>query len=118
MKDLDTGQITNNTIDEVFKKDGAKSTVVVTQLEPSVRYEKDATRAKGEANVTTTGTSGTSTVTTTYSVDPNTGDLIEHVGQPVVKQPAIETVVKVAAKDEVEYIKKETTLLRRQQATQ
>ncbi|WP_172925568.1 G5 domain-containing protein [Streptococcus sp. 1343] len=106
MKDLDTGQITNNTIDEVFKKDGAKSTVVVTQLEPSVRYEKDATRAKGEANVTTTGTSGTSTVTTTYSVDPNTGDLIEHVGQPVVKQPAIETVVKVAAKDEVEYIKK------------
>ncbi|MBF9619344.1 G5 domain-containing protein [Streptococcus pseudopneumoniae] len=106
MKDLDTGQITNNTIDEVFKKDGAKSTVVVTQLEPSVRYEKDATRAKGEANVTTAGTSGTSTVTTTYSVDPNTGDLIEHVGQPVVKQPAIETVVKVAAKDEVEYIKK------------
>ncbi|MDS9310964.1 G5 domain-containing protein, partial [Streptococcus pseudopneumoniae] len=106
MKDLDTGQITNNTIDEVFKKDGAKSTVVVTQLEPSVRYEKDATRAKGEANVTTTGTSGTSTVTTTYSVNPNTGDLIEHVGQPVVKQPAIETVVKVAAKDEVEYIKK------------
>ncbi|WP_172929934.1 YSIRK-type signal peptide-containing protein [Streptococcus sp. 3874] len=101
MKDLDTGQITNNTIDEVFKKDGAKSTVVVTQLEPSVRYEKDATRAKGEANVTTTGTSGTSTVTTTYSVDPNTGDLIEHVGQPVVKQPAIETVVKVAAKDKV-----------------
>lgn len=106
MKDLDTGQITNNTIDEVFKKDGAKSTVVVTQLEPSVRYEKDATRAKGEANVTTAGTSGTSTVTTTYSVNPNTGDLIEHVGQPVVKQPAIETVVKVAAKDEVEYIKK------------
>ncbi|MBW8098425.1 G5 domain-containing protein [Streptococcus pseudopneumoniae] len=106
MKDLDTGQITNNTIDEVFKKDGVKSTVVVTQLEPSVRYEKDATRAKGEANVTTTGTSGTSTVTTTYSVNPNTGDLIEHVGQPVVKQPAIETVVKVAAKDEVEYIKK------------
>lgn len=106
MKDLDTGQITNNTIDEVFKKDGAKSTVVVTQLEPSVRYEKDATRAKGEANVTTAGTSGTSTVTTTYSVNPNTGDLIAHIEQPVVKQPAIETVVKVAAKDEVEYIKK------------
>ncbi|NIB75960.1 YSIRK-type signal peptide-containing protein [Streptococcus pseudopneumoniae] len=106
MKDLDTGQITNNTIDEVFKKDGAKSTVVVTQLEPSVRYEKDATRAKGEANVTTAGTSGTSTVTTTYNVNPNTGDLIAHIEQPVVKQPAIETVVKVAAKDEVEYIKK------------
>ena len=106
MRDSDTGQITNNTLDEVFKKDGAKSTVVDTQLEPSVRYEKDATRAKGEANVTTAGTPGTSAVTTTYSVNPNTGDLIEHVGQPVVQQPAIETVVKVAAKDEVEYIKK------------
>ena len=106
MRDSDTGQITNNTLDEVFKKDGAKSTVVVTQLEPSVRYEKDATKAKGEANVTIAGTPGTSAVTTTYSVNPNTGDLIEHVGQPVVQQPAIETVVKVAAKDEVEYIKK------------
>ena len=106
MRDSDTGQITNNTLDEVFKKDGAKSTVVVTQLEPSVRYEKDATKAKGEANVTIAGTPGTSTVTTTYSVNPNTGDLIAHVGQPVVQQPAIETVVKVAAKDEVEYIKK------------
>ena len=106
MRDSDTGQITNNTIDEVFKKDGAKSTVVDTQLEPSVRYEKDATKAKGEANVTIAGTPGTSTVTTTYSVNPNTGDLIAHIEQPVVQQPAIETVVKVAAKDEVEYIKK------------
>ena len=106
MRDSDTGQITNNTLDEVFKKDGAKSTVVVTQLEPSVRYEKDATRAKEGAKVTVSGTPGTSAVTTTYSVNPNTGDLIEHVGQPVVQQPAIETVVKVAAKDEVEYIKK------------
>ena len=106
MRNSDTGQITNNTLDEMFKKDGAKSTVVVTQLEPSVRYEKDATRAKEGAKVTVSGTPGTSTVTTTYSVNPNTGDLIEHVGQPVVQQPAIETVVKVAAKDEVEYIKK------------
>ena len=53
----------------MFKKDGAKSTVVVTPIEPSVRYEKDATRAKGEANVTTAGTQGTSTVTTTYTVN-------------------------------------------------
>ena len=59
MKNPDTGQITKNTLDEVFKKDGAKSTVVVTPIEPSVRYEKDATRAKGEANVTTAGTPGT-----------------------------------------------------------
>ena len=106
MKDPDTGQITKNTLDEVFKKDGAKAKVVVTPLDPSVRYEKDATRAKEEAKVTVSGTPGTSTVTTTYTVNPNNGEAIAHVGQPVVKQPATETVVKVAAKDEVEYIKK------------
>ena len=104
MKDPDTGQITKNTLDEVFKKDGAKSKVVVTPLEPSVRYEKDATKAKGEANVTTAGTPGTRTVTTTYTVNPTDGSLIPHEGQPVIK-PSTPTVVKVPAKDEVEYLK-------------
>ena len=104
IKDLDTGQITKNTLDEVFKKDGAKSTVVVTQLEPSVRYEKDATRVKGEAKITVAGTPGTSTVTTTYTVNLTDGSLVPHEGQPVIK-PSIPTVVKVPAKDEVEYLK-------------
>ena len=104
MKDPDTGQITKNTLDEVFKKDGAKSTVVVTPLEPSVRYDKDATRAKGEAKITTAGIQGTRTVTTTYTVNPTDGSLIPHEGQPVIK-PSTPTVVKVPAKDEVEYLK-------------
>ncbi|MFX1801920.1 G5 domain-containing protein, partial [Campylobacter jejuni] len=84
--------------------DVAKSTVVVTPIKPSVRYEKDATRAKGEANVTTAGTPGTSTVTTTYTVNPADGSLIPHEGQPVIKS-STPTVVKVPAKDEVEYFK-------------
>ncbi|WP_269798722.1 YSIRK-type signal peptide-containing protein [Streptococcus mitis] len=104
MKDPDTGQITKNTLDEVFKKDGAKSKVVVTPIQPSVRYEKDATRAKGGANVTEVGTPGTRTVTTTYTVNPTDGSLIPHEGKPVIK-PSTPTVVKVPAKDEVEYLK-------------
>ena len=104
MKNPDTGQITKNTLDEVFKKDGAKSTVVVTPLEPSVRYEKDATRAKGEAKITVGGTSGTSTVTTTYTVNPTDGSLVRHEGKSVIKQ-STPTVVKVPAKDEIEYLK-------------
>ena len=113
MKNTDTGQITKNTLDEVFKKDGAKSTVVVTPIQPSVRYEKDATRAKGEANVTTAGTPGTSTVTTTYTVNSTDGSLIPHE-EPAVVVPSKPTVVKVPAKDkvvetpiepEVEYVK-------------
>ena len=104
MKDPDTGQITKNTLDEVFKKDGAKSKVVVTPIQPSVRYEKDATKAKGEAKITVAGTPGTRTVTTTYTVNPTDGNLIPHEGKPVIK-PSTPTVVKVPAKDEVEYLK-------------
>ncbi|MGR5846665.1 G5 domain-containing protein [Streptococcus pneumoniae] len=106
MKDPDTGNITKNTTDEIFKKDGAKDKVETTEIPSPKKYVKDDTREKGQANVEVPGKTGEQTVTTTYSVNPNTGDLIEHVGQPVVKQPATETVVKVAAKDEVEYIKK------------
>lgn len=80
-----TGFLTPTEKKEVFKKDGAKSKVVVTPLEPSVRYEKDATKAKGESNVTTAGTQGTSTVTTTYTVNPTGGSLIPHEGKPVIK---------------------------------
>ena len=106
IKDPDTGNITKNTTDEIFKKDGAKDKVETIEIPPSKKYVKDDTREKGQANVEVPGKTGKQTVTTTYSVNPKTGDLIEHVGQPVVKQPAIETVVKVAAKDEVEYIKR------------
>ena len=104
MKDPDTGQITKNTLDEVFKKDGAKSKVVVTPLEPSVRYEKDATKAKGEAKITVAGTPGTRTVTTTYTVNPTDGNLIPH-DEPAVVVPSKPAVVKVPAKDEIEYLK-------------
>ena len=104
IKDTATGQITKNTLDEVFKKDGAKSTVVVTQIEPSVRYEKDVTKAKGEAKITVAGTPGTRTVTTTYTVNPTDGSLIPHE-EPAVVIPSKPTVVKVPAKDEVEYLK-------------
>ena len=99
------GTLTSTVTEEVVKKDGAKNTVVVTPIESPIRYEKDSTREKGEANITESGTPGTSTVTTTYEVNPENGNLIPREGQPVVV-PATETVVKVAAKDEKKYIKK------------
>ena len=99
------GTVTPTVTEEVVKKDGAKNTDVVTPIESPIRYEKDSTREKGEANITETGTKGTSTVTTTYEVDPENGNLIPREGQPVVV-PATETVVKVPAKDEKKYIKK------------
>ena len=106
MKDPDTRNITKKTFEEVVNKGGAKDKVETTAIPSPKNYVKDESREKEQANVEVPGKTGEQTVTTTYSVNPNTGDLIEHVGQPVVKKPATETVVKVAAKDEVEYIKK------------
>ena len=112
MKDPDTGQITKNTLDEVFKKDGAKSKVVVTPIQPSVRYEKDSTKAKGGSKVTVAGTPGTKTVTTTYTVNPTDGNLIPHE-EPAVVVPSKPTVVKVPAKDEVEYLKEGDNIVKK-----
>ena len=101
----DTGILIPTVTEEIISPNGVKYTVVVTTIESPIRYEKDSIREKGEANITETGKTGTSTVTTTYEVDPESGNLIPKEGQPVVV-PATETVVKVPAKDEKKYIKK------------
>ena len=100
MKDPDTGQTTKNTLDEVFKKDGVKDKVEVETIPSPVKYEKDASREKGQDNITIPGKDGSKTTTTTYTVNPNSGEAIAHVGEPVIVNPT-ETIVKVAAKDKV-----------------
>ena len=99
------GTITEQSSEEVVTKDGAKDKVVTEKLEPKVVYTKDSTREKGSENVTETGKAGTKVTTTTYTVNEKTGKVEEHVGQPVVTN-ATNTVVKVAAKDKVTYVKK------------
>ena len=79
----------------------AKDKVEVTEIPSPVRYEKDSTREKGQNNITILGEKGTRKVTTTYEVNPKTGEVIQRVGTPEVKE-ATETVVKVATKDKVE----------------
>ena len=86
---------------ETVVKVPAKDKVEVTEIPSPIRYEKDNTREKGQKNITTPGEKGTRKVTTTYEVNPKTGEVTEKVGKPEVKE-ATETVVKVAAKDKVE----------------
>ena len=86
---------------ETVVKVAAKDKVEVTELQSPVRYEKDSTREKGQKNITIPGQKGTRKVTTTYDVNPKTGEVTEKVEKPEVKE-ATETVVKVAAKDKVE----------------
>ena len=85
---------------ETIIKVGAKDKVVVTAIPKETRYEKDPNREKGAEDITVEGTDGTSTVTTTYTVDPTTGGVTENTGKPVVVNPT-NTIVKVAAKDKI-----------------
>ena len=99
-----TPEVTDAT--ETVVKVAAKDKVEVTELLSSVRYEKDSTREKGQNNITIPGEKGTRKVTTTYEVNPKTGEITERVGTPEVTD-ATETVVKVAAKDKVEVVQRE-----------
>ena len=77
--------------------------MVTKVLEPEVEYVSDPTKEKGSENAVTPGTKGSEVVTTTYTVDPKTGNVTETVGEPVVT-PAGKTVIKVGTKEKVEYI--------------
>ena len=91
---------------ETVVKVAAKDKVEVTEIPSPVRYEKDSTRDVGQDNITVLGQKGTRKVTTTYEVNPKTGEVTEKVGTPEVKE-ATETVVKVAAKDKIEVVQRE-----------
>ena len=90
-------------VNEVIRV-GAKDKVVTETLASPIRFEKDDQRARGEEDVRTEGRTGTKVTTTTYEVNPNTGEVIPTVHEPVIT-PATETVVKVAAKDKVVFSK-------------
>ena len=93
-------------------KVGAKPKVTETPIEPNVEYIKDGTRSVGEPNIVEQGVKGVSSVTTTYSVNPKTGEISENIGTPVIN-PAGKTLIKVAAKDKVEEVKLGGALVRR-----
>ena len=85
---------------ETVVKVATKDKIEVEKLPSPVRYEKDSSREKGQENITVKGKDGSKTTTTTYTVNPKTGEVVETVGKPVVVEPT-ETVVKVATKDKV-----------------
>ena len=84
----------------------AKDKVEVTEIPSPIRYEKDSTREKGQKNITILGENRARKVTTTYEVNPKTGEITARTGTPEVKT-ATETVVKVPAKDKVEVVQRE-----------
>lgn len=81
-------------------KVGTKEKVFTKVIEPEVEYVQDDTRKKGTPNEVTPGPKGSEKVTTTYTVNPKTGDVTEVVGKPVIT-PAGKTIIKVGTKEEV-----------------
>ena len=89
------------TLGPVLNLNKKEPTVEHKAIPSPVIYEKDETREKGQPNITVNGEPGEEVITTTYSVDPQTGTVTPTVGKPVrVKEPT-PTRVKVAAKDKV-----------------
>ena len=107
----ENGNITENTTKEIFKENGAKDKVVVEKIPASTRYEKDNDREKGQENVITQGKDGTKTTRTTFTVNPETGEVIPHVEEPVIVEPT-NTIIKVAAKDKVIYLEEGDTIVK------
>ena len=101
----ENGKITENTTKEIYKENGAKDKVVVEKIPTLTKYEKDNSREKGQENIITQGKDGSKTTRTTYTVNPETGEVISHTGEPVIVEPT-STIIKVAAKDKVEIVNK------------
>ena len=106
--DPNTGQITENVGTPVIKEPTtkiiripAKDKIVVEEIPSPIKYEKDPTREKGKPNLIIEGIPGSKTTTTTYNVDPKTGEITEKVVVPLIKEPTTK-IIRIPAKDKVE----------------
>ena len=79
---------------------GTKPTSMVENILSPKVYQADPTRPRNSEDIITQGQPGSKTTTTTYTVNPNTGQVTSKQNQPVIKQPT-NTIVKVATQDTV-----------------
>ena len=100
------GEVTPTTKEEVFKVDGVKDKVVVEDIAIPTVYLKDSNREKGQPNVITEGELGKKTITTTYDVNPKTGEVFEAKISTDIKHPKDKRIY-VPAKDKIERFEKD-----------
>ena len=81
-------------------KVGTKPKTTSTPIDSPVEYIIDKTRDVGTKNEEIPGKKGSTSVTTTYTVDPKTGKVTETQGQPVRVEPT-KTIIKVGGRDKV-----------------
>ena len=81
-------------------KVGTKPKTTSTPIDSPVEYIIDKTRDVGTKNEEIPGKKGSTSITTTYTVDPKTGKVTETQGQPVRVEPT-KTIIKVGGRDKV-----------------
>lgn len=96
----ETTLVQTDMVQRVIRK-GTKPKVVETSIDFTTRYEKDGTKPKGENTEVVNGVTGKTITTTTYTLDPNNGNVTENPSTSRTEEP-VTKVVKVGAKDEIE----------------
>ena len=96
----ETTRVQTDMVQRVVRK-GTKPRVVETSIDFTTRYEKDGTKPKGENTEVVNGLPGKTITTTTYTLDPNNGNVTENPSTSRTEEP-VTKVVKVGAKDEIE----------------
>ena len=82
--DSKTGKVTPTTVTTYGTR---KEATVEKKVVPSpVVYEKDDTKEKGTEAITVKGEDGEDTITTTYKVNPTTGEITPSVGNQFVRK--------------------------------
>ena len=106
--DPNTGKVTENpstsvTTDPITRivKVGTKPKVDETPIPFTTRYEKDDEAPKGKETEVTPGVDGKTVITTTYTVDSNTGKITENPSTSVTTKP-VARVVKVGTQPKVD----------------
>ena len=98
--DPKTGKVTPTTVRTYGT---TKEPTVEKRVVPSpVVYEKDESRDKDSEPVRKEGIPGEDTITTTYTVDPNTGKITVSEGQPVRTKKQRILLSKFQRRDKVE----------------
>ena len=89
-------------------KVGTKPTVVETTIPYTTRYVEDSTKDKDYREVTRPGKAGKTTITTTYTLNPNTGAVTPNEPTTITEE-AVEEVITVGTKPKVEAPKVEAS---------
>ena len=96
-----SSKLDEKTYNEFIKElEAPEDKVETTNIPYTTEYQADPTLEAGQKVVTQAGIVGEKTTTTTYVVQ--NGNIIEHVGEPVVTKEPVTEIVKVGTKAKVE----------------